>query len=151
MSTDNSAYYSTLKVASFVGLALVVALADQFTKMTAVGHIESSFSLVDVRIVPPEAVFGPLALLAAVWASIVVRKMDNHWPLLAVPLGLVVGGALSNTCEAAVQGAVTDFIRIGPIATNVADLAMIEGVLSLFLIAPYIYIRLRCEYLPSED
>jgi len=144
MSTDNGAFYNTFKVACFAGCTLVVSLADQFTKMAAVEKIESPLSLMDIHIAPPAAVFGPLAILTALWASLVVRKLGNHWLLLVVPLSLIVGGALSNIGEAAVQGVVTDFIRIGPIATNVADLAMIVGVLSLILIVPYIYTRRRC-------
>lgn len=144
MTTDNSAYYNTFKLACFGGLTLAVALSDQLTKMAAVEQIESPLSLLDVHIVPPALIFGPLALLAAVWAALVIRKMDDHWLLLAVPLGLIVGGALSNTGEAAVQGAVTDFVRIGSVATNVADLAMMVGVLSLLLIVPCIYARSRC-------
>jgi len=143
MLTDNGAHYNTFKVACFAGSTLVVVLADQLTKMAAAEQIESPLSLVDVHIVPSAAVFGPLALLTTLWALVVICKLGNHWPVLAVPLSLIVGGALSNIGEAAVQGAVTDFIRVGPIFTNVADLAMTVGVLSLILTVPYIYTRSR--------
>ena len=144
MTTDNGTFYNTSKMAFFVGSMLLVVLVDQLTKMAAIDKIESSASLVNTHIAAPAVVFGPLAVCTTLWALILVRAIGNNWPLLAVPVSLIMGGALSNIGEATVQGAVTDFIRVGPIATNVADLAMIVGVLSLLLIAPYIYTRRRC-------
>ncbi len=144
MSTDNGASHNACKVAYFLGSMLLVTLADQLTKMAAVDKLESSVGLVNAHIGAPAVVFGPLIVFTALWSLILVVKIDTNWPLLAVPMSLIVGGALSNVGEATVRGAVTDFIRIGPIATNVADIAMIIGVLSLLPIVPYIYTRRKC-------
>ena len=143
MRIDSVALHKPFRVEWFASIVLLVTLADQFTKMAAAERVESSPRLAATHIAPPALIFGPLAVCTALWAIILIRRVGNHWPLLAVPLRLVVGGALSNIGEATVQGAVTDFIVIGPIATNVADLAMMIGVLSLIPIVPYIYSRRR--------
>jgi len=144
MPTDNGAFYNTFKVLCFAGIMPVVALADQLTKLAAADTIEAPFSFIGTHIGAPAVVFGPLAVLGVLCVLVLLRKLCTNWPLLALPVSLIAGGALSNIGEAAVQGGVTDFIRIGPIATNIADLAVMDGVLGLLLMVIYICACRRC-------
>jgi len=56
-------------------------------------------------------------------------------PLLWLPTGLLMGGALGNIVDRARDGAVTDFIKL-PLwpAFNVADMAITVGVLALLFV-----------------
>ena len=78
------------------------------------------------------AVFSTLVALAlAVWARKVTR------PLLAVALGLVIGGAVGNMIDRVRFGAVADFLNFEklyfPWVFNVADSAITVGVLLLIV------------------
>lgn len=70
-----------------------------------------------------------VAVVLAVW----VRKADRK--LLALALGLVIGGALGNLIDRVQYGAVVDFLDFGglyfPWVFNVADSAITVGVLLL--------------------
>lgn len=144
MPTDNGAFCNTFKVLCFAGIMPVVALADQLTKLAAADTIEAPFSFVGTHIGAPAVIFGPLAVLGLLCVLVLLRKLWTKWPLLALPVSLIAAGALSNIAEAAVQGGVTDFIRVGPIATNIADLAVMDGVLGLLLMVIYICACRRC-------
>ncbi len=74
-------------------------------------------------------VLAALALLLVYFA----RHADR--PLLWLPTGLVLGGALGNLIDRVHQGYVTDFIRFPhwP-AFNVADIAITCGVVALVLV-----------------
>lgn len=74
-------------------------------------------------------VLAALTLLVAYFA----RHADR--PLLWLPTGLVLGGALGNLIDRVHQGYVTDFIRFPhwP-AFNVADIAITCGVVVLVLV-----------------
>jgi signal peptidase II len=67
-----------------------------------------------------------LALLLAYFA----RRPER--PLLWLPTGLLIGGALGNLIDRIGSGAVTDFIKL-PLwpAFNVADMAITFGILAL--------------------
>jgi signal peptidase II len=56
-------------------------------------------------------------------------------PLIWLPTGLLVGGALGNIVDRVRDGAVTDFLKI-PVwpAFNVADIAIVAGVLLLVVV-----------------
>jgi signal peptidase II len=71
---------------------------------------------------------GALTLLLVYFALHATR------PLLWLPTGLLLGGALGNLLDRAREGAVTDFIDL-PLwpAFNVADMAITAGVLTLLL------------------
>jgi signal peptidase II len=73
--------------------------------------------------------FAALALLLAYFARHVER------PLLWLPTGLVLGGALGNLVDRLRQGYVTDFIHLPhwP-AFNVADMCITGGVVVLVLV-----------------
>lgn len=71
-----------------------------------------------------------VALVLAIW----VRRSER--PLLAVGLGLIIGGAIGNSIDRATLGFVTDFIdvqRLGffPWIFNIADTAINLGVVAL--------------------
>jgi signal peptidase II len=73
--------------------------------------------------------FAALALLLAYFARHAER------PLLWLPTGLVLGGALGNLIDRVHQGYVTDFIHVPhwP-AFNVADMCITGGVVALVLV-----------------
>lgn len=73
--------------------------------------------------------FAALALLLAYFA----RHADR--PMLWLPTGLVLGGALGNLVDRIRQGYVTDFIHVPhwP-AFNVADVCITGGVVALVLV-----------------
>jgi len=73
--------------------------------------------------------FSALALLLVYFA----RNADR--PLLWLPTGLVLGGALGNLVDRIHQGYVTDFIHLPhwP-AFNVADMCITGGVVALVLV-----------------
>jgi signal peptidase II len=73
--------------------------------------------------------FAALALLLAYFARHAER------PLLWLPTGLVLGGALGNLVDRIHQGYVTDFIHLPhwP-AFNVADMCITGGVVALVLV-----------------
>jgi signal peptidase II len=70
--------------------------------------------------------------LAALAALIVYFALRATTPLLWLPVGVVVGGALGNLADRARGGAVTDFIdvRIWP-TFNLADAGIVLGILAL--------------------
>lgn len=84
-----------------------------------------------------------VAIILAVWA----RKADRR--MMAVALGLVIGGAIGNAIDRTRFGAVADFIDASqlyfPWVFNVADSAITVGVVLLLLDS------LRRERPPSES
>jgi signal peptidase II len=81
------------------------------------------------------SIIGVIAVTAIVW---MLRKARNDQRRLAVALGLVAGGAVGNLYDRIVYGQVTDFVvwkwhdKEWP-TFNVADVALVVGVLLLFL------------------
>ena len=67
------------------------------------------------------------------WSSTSPRHADE--PLLWLPTGLLLGGALGNLIDRVRGGAVTDFIKL-PLwpPFNVADMAITFGVLALLYV-----------------
>ena len=77
-----------------------------------------------------------LSLAAALGLGIWMRRAGSR--LLAVALGLIVGGALGNAVDRAVYGAVFDFVHLHAggwswYVFNVADAAIVAGVIGLIL------------------
>jgi signal peptidase II len=57
---------------------------------------------------------------------------NRHMPLLWLPVGLLLGGAVGNLIDRAVEGAVIDWIDpVAWPAFNIADACIVAGVLSL--------------------
>ena len=136
--------------AGALGVAAAVIGADQATKALARAGIARGerdpvfpgIELVNVRnrgvafgfLSDGGAIVGivtGLALLALV-AFFVVHR---HRPLVWLPVGMLVGGALGNLADRWREGAVTDFIDI-PLwpAFNLADVAITFGVLALLYV-----------------
>jgi signal peptidase II len=77
-----------------------------------------------------------LSLAAAVGLGIWMWRAGSR--LLAVALGLIVGGALGNAIDRAAYGAVFDFVHLHAggwswYVFNVADAAIVAGVIGLIL------------------
>jgi signal peptidase II len=86
----------------------------------------------------------PLALLSTIGVMLLyeflsVRSRARVW--LALGFGLLVGGGLGNLVDRARHGWVTDFIRNGDHAFNVADVAIFAG--GVIVLAGLILGRLR--------
>jgi signal peptidase II len=81
------------------------------------------------------SIIGIIAVAAIVW---MLRKARDDQRRLAVALGLVAGGAVGNLYDRIVYGQVTDFVvwkwhdKEWP-TFNIADVALVVGVLLLFL------------------
>ena len=133
-----------------VAVALVVLAADQATKAIVRGSIargERVDLVLGVDLVNTRnsgvafgffssggtvvAVVAALALLAllAFFATHLTR------PLVWLPTGLLIGGAVGNLIDRAREGAVTDFVDVSiwP-AFNIADAAITIGVLALLYV-----------------
>jgi signal peptidase II len=79
-----------------------------------------------------------VVVLAALALLLVYFGRHVERPLLWLPTGLVLGGALGNLIDRVHQGYVTDFIRFPhwP-AFNVADIAITCGVVALVLVMEF--------------
>jgi len=128
-------------------VALIVVILDQVTKHfvrngIAVGDSRSvlpGVHLVHVRNAGVAFGFfsggGTLVLvftLAALALLLGYFAIRPDKPLLWLPTGLLIGGAIGNLIDRISRGAVTDFIKLPhwP-AFNVADMAITFGVLAL--------------------
>ncbi|GMA78915.1 hypothetical protein GCM10025880_53320 [Methylorubrum aminovorans] len=77
-----------------------------------------------------------ISLAAAIGLSVWMVRAGSR--LLAVALGLIVGGALGNAIDRAAYGAVFDFVHLHAgtwswYVFNVADAAIVAGVVGLIL------------------
>jgi signal peptidase II len=131
-----------------VGLTV---LADQATKAIAVASLDrgeqvSVFLGLDMTYVRNEGVaFGAFSgggtlvvvlIALALGGLIAYFALNSRVPLLWLPVGLILGGALGNLADRAREGAVTDFIDpIAWPAFNLADAAIVVGVLGLLYVA----------------
>jgi signal peptidase II len=137
-------------VLSAVAVAVAVLAADQLTKAIVRGSIGRGervdlvlgIDLVNTRnsgvafgffsgggtVVAAVAALALLALLAF-FATHLTR------PLVWLPTGLLIGGAVGNLIDRAREGAVTDFVDVSiwP-AFNLADAAITIGVLALLYV-----------------
>ena len=129
----------------------VVLLVDQVTKALARGGIRRGtedpilpgLKLVHVRnegvafgIDPGGGTTLLVALVAlALLALVLYFARHQAKPLIWLPVGLLVGGAVGNIVDRLRDGAVTDFLKI-PLwpAFNVADIAITFGVIALVFV-----------------
>ena len=77
-----------------------------------------------------------LSVLAAVALGVWMSRAGSR--LLAVALGLIVGGAIGNAIDRAAYGAVLDFVHLHAgewswYVFNIADAAIVAGVVGLIL------------------
>ena len=133
------------------GLVLgAVVLVDQLSKRivddnVAPGDSRSVFPGVDIVHVTNKGVaFGAFAgghtvvlivIAVAVAALLLYFVRHAQRPLVWLPTGLLVGGALGNIFDRVRDGAVTDFIKLPwwP-AFNLADVSITLGVLTLLYV-----------------
>ena len=133
-----------------VVVALAVLVADQATKAIVRGSIGRGervdlvlgIDLVNTR--NSGVAFGffsgggtVVALVAAIALAALLIFFATHLtrPLVWLPTGLLIGGAVGNLIDRAAEGAVTDFVDVSiwP-AFNLADTAITIGVLSLLYV-----------------
>jgi signal peptidase II len=132
------------------GILLVAVLAaDQLTKVLVrssleVGERREVLPFLDlVRVNNDGIAFGFLgggqalvvvAVAAALAGLLVFFALHADRPLVWVPTGLLLGGALGNVFDRVRDGAVTDFAKVPhwP-AFNLADVAITAGVVALVL------------------
>ena len=136
------------RAAAVVGATVLV---DQVTKGIAVASLDRGeevnvFLGLDMTYVRNEGIAfgalsggGPLlvgAIAIALAALAVYFALNTRVPLLWLPVGLILGGALGHLADRAREGAVIDFIDpIAWPAFNVADAAIVVGVLALLYVA----------------
>lgn len=129
----------------------VTVAVDQVTKAIVVANVERGeqinvFLGIDITNVrntgiafgafagaaTPIAIAGALALCGLV----AYFALHTHEPLLWLPVGAVLGGAAANLADRAREGAVIDFIDpVAWPAFNVADIAIVAGVLGLLYLS----------------
>lgn len=114
---------------------LAVIAADQVTKsasqhldgqtaaVTPVRNPGLSLQLVDTSRWVETAAMTVVLLIAAAVLGPRVRRGT----LSPAVVALLLGGAASNLLDRAVTGSVRDFLPIGPVVINVADLAVLTG------------------------
>ena len=128
-------------------VALVVVALDQLTKglvhsNVAVGEEDALIPGVHIVHVHNEGVaFSALRgagtlvaiiIAAAVLALVVYFATHATKPLVWLPTGMLVGGAVGNIVDRVRQGYVTDFVKLPAWpAFNVADMAITFGVILL--------------------
>ena len=95
--------------------------------------------------VPPALIGGAIAALLGLLGFLALRREAD--PLIWLPAGLLVGGAIGNLADRVRDGAVTDFIEFPAWPTfNLADVSIVAGVMLLVLLPE---IRARLE--PGDD
>ncbi|AHM03234.1 Lipoprotein signal peptidase [Roseibacterium elongatum DSM 19469] len=81
-----------------------------------------------------------IALVISAWLLWWARN-GMHRAISFLSAGAVIGGALANTMDRALQGAVIDFLNMSccgidnPFAFNVADIAIVGGAIGLLIFA----------------
>jgi signal peptidase II len=130
------------------GLVLVVVLAaDQLSKHLVRSGMRPgeedpifpALKLVNVRnegvafgIDPGSATLVIVLIALALLGLVLYFVRHSARPLMWLPVGLLVGGALGNIADRIRDGAVTDFLKLPAWpAFNLADVAITVGVLSL--------------------
>ncbi|MBV6656765.1 MAG: signal peptidase II [Devosiaceae bacterium] len=136
-----------------LGLALVGLIADQATKRAVLLTFEAEpfrrievtpfFDLVLVwnrgisyglfQAGSAAQVWMLVGLMSAITLALLVWLLRNRDPLVATALGLLIGGAIGNTIDRAVHGAVVDFVSLHAAGFywyvfNLADVWVVAGV-----------------------
>ena len=76
-----------------------------------------------------------MLIAIALLALVVYFARHRAKPLIWLPVGLLLGGALGNIIDRIREGAVTDFLKIPAWpAFNLADVAITVGVLALIYV-----------------
>jgi lipoprotein signal peptidase len=124
------------------GMVVVVgatALADQLTKLASASagpgwggvirptrNSDFSLGLASAPWAAQVVLMAAGVIVAAVVLNVAVRRQATPgWAA-----GLVIGGSVSNLTDRALLGSVRDFLRVGDVVLNLADLAVLVGVLA---------------------
>jgi signal peptidase II len=134
-----------------LGVVGITVALDQATKAIAVASIERGESVnvfvgLDLTYVRNDGVaFGALSdggallilvIALALGALLTYFFLHSSTPLLWLPVGLILGGAVGNLIDRAREGAVIDFIDpVAWPAFNLADTAIVIGVFGLLYVA----------------
>ena len=151
------------------GVALAVLAVDQASKESvrsafAPGEGTHLFGSYSIQHVQNFGVAGggfqgralPLAVLALMAVlglyEFLARRGHGRVSLL-IGFGLLIGGGLGNAVDRARLGLVTDFIRNGPNAFNVADIAIFAGgvIVLVGLVASLLRMRMRARVQPTSS
>lgn len=81
----------------------------------------------------PAVVKGVSLAVAAACAAAFFPVMREGTAVQKAGASLLLGGGLSNTCDRLVRGKVTDYIGIGRVIYNIADFAILAGMLMTVL------------------
>jgi signal peptidase II len=131
--------------------AAVVLVIDQLTKYAVEQSIvrgdERGFlpgvELVNTRnrgvafgFLPGSHAVVTILIGVALLGLLVYFARHSHMPLLWLPTGMLIGGALGNVLDRVRHGSVTDFVKLplGWPPFNVADASITLGVLALFIV-----------------
>jgi signal peptidase II len=150
-----------LRWSALVVIALAVLAIDQAVKESvraafAPGEGTHLFGSYSIQHIQNSGVAGggfqgsalPLAVVALIAVfglyEFLARLGHARIPLL-IGFGLLIGGGLGNLVDRARLGLVTDFIRNGPNAFNVADIAIFVGGVTVLvaLVASLLRMRMR--------
>ncbi|HEX7610032.1 MAG TPA: signal peptidase II [Solirubrobacteraceae bacterium] len=132
-------------------VVLVVLIADQLSKRAVEGSIvggEERRALPGVELVNTRnhgVAFGFLpgshvivTILVGLALLLLLAYFARHaaMPMIWLPTGMLVGGALGNILDRVRHGSVTDFIKLplGWPPFNIADASITLGILILFLL-----------------
>lgn len=141
-----------------LSMSLGIFVLDQLTKFIVVEYLDLKMKLA-IDVIPPlvnfrmawnEGInFGLLGDYDLRWILIAVSIAVSIWVLwwgrsftgwfAAFLVGCIVGGALGNTVDRVVYGAVADFLNMSccgwrnPFSFNVADIAIFVGAFGLVL------------------
>jgi lipoprotein signal peptidase len=133
-------------------VALLALAADQVVKWAVRGHVAVCATgsvpacprwalpsgLAVIRLQGdgglPSLLAGPLAalllpMLGLLLVVLSARPLRTRGGMGALTLGLQAGGALSNLLDRLVAGATLDYLPLGPGAFNLADVALLVGML----------------------
>jgi signal peptidase II len=130
--------WSALSVFALAVLAIDQALKESVRAAFAPGEGTHLFGSYSIQHVQNEGIAGgglqgralPLAVLSMIAVLLLYEYLSRRGfsrASLIVGFGLLIGGGLGNLVDRARHGLVTDFIRNGPNAFNVADIAIFLG------------------------
>lgn len=135
-------------------VVLVVVGLDQLTKHLVRSSIVPGeeqrllpgIELVDTRnhgvafgFLPGDQVAVTILIAVALIALLVYFALNLTRPLIWLPTGMLVGGALGNILDRIRSGSVTDFVKLplGWPPFNLADASITLGIVALFLVVEH--------------
>ncbi len=112
-------------------------IIGSFFRLTLGYNTGVAFSMFDNSGILPLIVTGVIILAGTVWAIYALRRGELP-PSMALPVGLIAGGALGNFIDRLPDGRVTDFLDFGVgtwrFATfNLADTAIVLSLVALMV------------------